>query len=174
MTKKQTAKKNPNKPDEQFIKNAIYVTEAFHFSADKALKFINQGLLGYKVDANGIEMMKDGKKIPITIGRTKFFESRQKYNELPEMYEYLRNFALQGYTKTIVGFQEELKVLHELSAQNMLAVTDPLDRQTVIDSLISKVIPTESAFADMLKHIIEQNPSMTGEKTSKEAEPIAN
>jgi len=74
------------------------------------------------------------------------------------MYKYLQSFALQGYTKLVVGFQNELALLHKLSTENMLALKEPLERQTIIDSLIKNVIPTESAFADMLKELVSNMP----------------
>jgi len=159
MVKSRTHKKqDPNKPDDNMIRNAIYVTEAFHFPTDMSLKFINSGMLGYQTKEDGTTKEKEGKKIPIVVGRTKYFEYKKKYTDLPEMYKYLQSFALNGYTKLVTGFQEELAVLHKLSIENMLSTKDPLARQTIIDSLIKNVIPTESAFADMLKELVENMP----------------
>ena len=95
---KKRVRKSPNSVDEQLLKNAIYVTNAFHFKTAKALAHINKGMLGYKVDAKGDYIEKDGKKVPITIGRNKLIDSRVKYSELPEAYSYLREFAMKGYT----------------------------------------------------------------------------
>jgi len=159
MVKSRTQKKHdPNKPTDDMIKNAIYVTEAFHFPTDMSLKFINSGMLGYQTNEDGTTKEKEGKKIPIVVKRTKYFEYKKKYTELPEMYKYLQDFALKGYTKLVTGFQAELAALHKLSIENMMATKDPLERQTVIDSLIKNVIPTESAFADMLKELVEHMP----------------
>lgn len=167
-------KEVPNKPSELMLKNAIYVTNAFHLAPNDALNEINNGMLGYKVDKEGEYMLdkKNKEKIPLTIGRTKFFELKSKFAELPEAYSYLKKFAMNGYTNLVIGFQEELAVLHRMSHENLKKVTDPLERQQIIKSLIIDVIPTESGFADMLKSIIEDNKEITeGEKDPEETPP---
>lgn len=162
-----------NKPEMDLIKTAIYTTEAFHFPPHMAMKMINSGMLGYKTKEDGTPELKDNKPIPITLGKTSYFKYKKQFTDLPSMFVTLRTFALSGYTKLIVGFQEELAYLHKLSIENMMAVSEPLQRQTVIDSLITKVIPTESAFADMIKGIVEENPSYK-EKTEEKNEPDSN
>lgn len=173
-TQTNSNKPDSNKPEMDLIKTAIYTTEAFHFPPHMAMKMINSGMLGYRTKEDGTPELKDNKPIPITIGKTSYFKYKKEFTDLPEMFVTLRTFALSGYTKLLVGFQDELAYLHKLSIENMMAVDKPLERQTIIDSLISKVIPTESAFADMLKGIVEENPSAYKEKTEDKNEPNHN
>lgn len=165
---KKRVRKSPNSPDENLVRNAVYVTNAFHFTIEKALTEINKGMLGYKVDKNG-----EPTKEPITIGRNKLIDLRIKYSELPESHRFLREFAMKGYTNLIIGHQQELAELHRMSIENLQNVDDPLERQQIIGSLIKDVIPTESGFADMLKSIIEDDKSITepeGETPPEESE----
>lgn len=158
---------NFNKATKEAIKTSIYITNAFHFPLEKALKTINSGMLGFYTNDKGERLVdkNTNKPIPITIARSTYSKYKEEFGELPELYQTLREFALKGYTHLIVGFQAELAYLHNLSTENMLALKDPLERQSVIDSLITKIIPAESAFADMLQEMIKDNPGMIGEIT---------
>ena len=139
------------------IKNAIWTTTAFHFSPDYALRYINSGLLGFQTNKDGTQKIDQttGKAMPITISRATFFRYKKEFINLPQVYEDLQRFALEGYVKMLWGFMEELKFLHQLSAENLLSLKEPLERQHIIDSMVKHVIPTQSAFADILKHMID-------------------
>ena len=153
------------------VRNALWTTEAFHFMPENALKYMNAGLLGYELDKEGNPKLdKNHNPIPITISRASYFRYKKQLGEMPQIYEDLRMFAMSGYTKMVVGFQEELATLHKMSVENLFAVKDPLEKQQIIDSLISKVIPTESAFADMTKKLIDSNKIQKPETKEKSLE----
>lgn len=157
---------NFNKATKEAMKTAIYITNAFHFPPDKALKTINSGMLGFETNEKGEKLIDKttNKPIPIQIGRSTYFKYKDEFGELPEMYQTLRDFAVKGYMNLIVGFQAELAFLHNLSTETMLSLQG-LERQHVIDSLITKIIPAESAFADLLHEMILDNPGLLGEVT---------
>jgi len=142
--------------DPEVLKNAIWVTEAFHFSPGMALELINSGMLGFKHNSDGTPKIdkKTNEQIPITISRATFFKYKSEKNEESEIYKRLSTFALHGYALLLVGFQKEIEYLHRLSIENLYAVKNPLERQRIIDSIVTKVIPTQSAFADILREII--------------------
>lgn len=54
------------------------------------------------------------------------------------------------------GFLEELIHLHQLSAGNLMKEEEPIKRQQIIESIVKTVIPTQSAFADIIKNMIEK------------------
>ena len=89
--------------------------------------------------------------MPITISRKTYFRYKKQFTEMPEVYNDLKTFAAQKYSQMVLAFQEELAKLHEMSAKNLLSVTDPLERQQVIESMVKWIIPTQAAFADMLR-----------------------
>lgn len=152
----------------QRLKNAIWTAESFHFDTSYAIKWINSGLLGYKIDKAGNQILgTDNKPIPITVNRSTYFRYKAKYGEMPEVYKTLHDFAMSGYTKMMAGFQDELAILHQQSAQNLYSAKEPLERQSIIDSLVKNVIPTQMAFADMLKDLIDKDKLL---EKSKEAE----
>ena len=161
--------KRPNTPSDDIIANAIHLTNAFGFKAESAIKMINGGLLGFKVDEKG-ELIKgpDQKSIPLTISRASYYNYLKKYSEMPEYYKELREFALGGYSKLAVGFQKELTFLHAMAAEILLSTTDKTEKLHAIDLLVSKVIPTQSAFADILREMLEDNPGMMSEPTKDE------
>lgn len=138
------------------MKNAIWTCQAFHFSTDYALKYINKGLLGFEKDKKGEQIVdQNNKPVPITISRATFFTYKKRFEDLPELYNDLRSFAMEGYSRIMYGFQEELASLHRISAENLLALQLPLERQQVVSSIVKDIIPTESAFADMLKKLVD-------------------
>jgi len=143
----------------QRMKNAIWTCQAFNFATDNVMKYINNGLLGYQTDKDGTEKIdkNTNKSMPVTISKRTFFRYKKDFSGLPQVYKDLKNFAQQGYIYMMMGFLEELKTLHQLSVQNLLNLNEPLERQQVIDSIIKNVIPTQSAFADILKKMIESN-----------------
>lgn len=145
---------NKQELDVQSIKNAIWTTTSFGFTPAKSLQYINSGLLGYILDKEGKPKMKNGEKIPITISVRSYFRYKKQFEEAPEVYNDLRRIAIEGYAEIVRGFQEELVALHRFSAENMLALESPLERQQIIDSMIKNVIPTQMAFADMLKKLV--------------------
>ena len=169
MTQKQLEQKRAQA--RELMKTAIYITEAFHFPPNQALRVINSGMLGYELNADGTTKLdQNNKQIPITIKEVTYYKNKAQFNELPEIYRTLSDFAISGYIKLITGFQKELAYLHKLSIENMLNVKEPLQRQQVIDSLIMKVIPTESGFADMLQNMIKDNPGLIGEPSEDKEE----
>jgi hypothetical protein len=148
------------KQDEQKqrILHIIWTCESFNFPVDLSLKYINSGVLGYKTNQNGTEKIdrNTGRKIPLTISRSTYFRYRKESQEISHIYNDLRDFVMKGYIKLLAGFQEELAYLHRLSAENLLATKNPLDRQHIIDSMVTKVVPTQSAFADILREMAEE------------------
>jgi len=143
----------------QRMKNAIWTCQAFNFATENAMKYINNGLLGNQTEKDGTEKIdkNTNKPMPVTISKSTFFRNKKQFLHPPQMFEDLRNFVKQGTIAMMMGFQEELKTLHQISAQNLLNSNEPLERQHVIDSIIKNVIPTQSAFADILKKMIESN-----------------
>lgn len=140
----------------QRILHIIWTCESFHFSVDLSLKYINSGILGYKTNSNGAEKIdrNTGKRIPITLSRSTYFRYKKESQEISQIYNDLRDFVMKGFIKLLVGFQAELAYLHRLSAENLLATKSPLERQHIIDSMVTKVIPTQSAFADILREMV--------------------
>lgn len=171
-TTKKPKKLDKNLPKQDMIANAIHLVNAFGMKPEPAMKMINAGLLGYKTDSKG-EAMKgdDGKLIPITISRASYYIYQKKYDEMPEYYKQLKDFAIKGYSKLAVGFQKELSFLHSMAAEILLAEKDNMNKLHAIDVLVSKVIPTQSAFADILREMLEDNPSMM--EATKD-EPVSN
>ena len=155
----------------QRIKNVLWTCHAFNFSTEYAMKCINNGLLGFQINKDGTEKMDKNTSmaVPKAISRSTFFRYKKEFSDLPQVFEDLRNFAQQGYTCMIMGFQEELKTLHQLSAQNLLDLYEPLERQHVIDSIIKNVIPAQSAFADITKKMIESNMFKTEDENKDES-----
>lgn len=141
--------------DEAFLlllRNLIWTCEGFNFTVDDTLKWINRGMLGYELDRKGNPKMDtNNKPMPITISRKTYFRYKKQFTEMPEVYNDLKTFAAQKYSQMVLAFQEELAKLHEMSAKNLLSVTDPLERQQVIESMVKWIIPTQAAFADMLR-----------------------
>lgn len=154
------------------LKNAIWTCRAFHFGWQDSLKFINSGMLGYRTNKEGEQLKADdGRPTPLTISQASYFNYKKEFEEMPQIYEDLGNFAISGYTKLMIGYQEELGTLHRMSTQNLLAKDlTPIERQSIIDSMVTKVITTESAFADMLKDATSNDPLIkkTLEERAKE------
>lgn len=142
--------------DPEILKNAIWATEAFHFPPGKALELINSGMLGFKQNSDGTLKLdkKTKKQIPITVSRATFFKYKSEKDEESEVYKRLSTFALSGYSVFLVGFQKELEFLHSMTAEILISEKDPMKKLHVIDVLISKIIPTQSAFADILRHMV--------------------
>jgi len=157
---------------EALIKNAIHITNAFGFNYTTALKVINAGLIGYKTDKQGEQLKgNDGRSIPITISLSSYYVYKEKYSDTPEYYSELRAFAMSGYAKLMVGFQKELSFLHAMAGEIMLNEKEPMNKLHAIDVLVSKVIPTQSAFAEILKEQLEDNPSLMEETKDEPASP---
>lgn len=149
------------------IKNLVWATMSFNLPSHEALKFLNSGYLGFQKDKSGKDKLNAQKeKIPIVMSERTYFRYKEKFSELPEHFQYLKQFALKGYVQKLIGFQEEIEVLHRLSTQNMLVTKDPMDRQKIIDSLLTTVIPTQSAFTDILKETVDEMKS-TGQMDEK-------
>lgn len=151
------------------LKNAIWTCDAFHFPVDHAIKYINSGLLGYtkKVDKA------TGQPIPIRISQANYFRYKKTFSERDEIFNDFKAFVDTGYALAVKGFHEELIHLHQLSAQNLLAATDPVDRQKIIDSMVKTVLPTQSAFADILKKMIQSNKLIANESKDSAKEVTA-
>lgn len=152
--------KPKNTPTDDMISNAIHLVNAFGFKPETAIKMINAGLLGYKIDDKGETVKEDGKSVPLTISRASYYNYQKKYTELPEYYKELREFAMKGYTRLAVGFQKELTFLHAMTAEILISSKENPEKLNAIDLLVSKVIPTQSAFAEVLKEMLEDNPGM--------------
>jgi len=153
-------KKVDNKPSGDMIANAIHLVNAFGFKPDSALKMINSGLLGYRVDSKGETVKEDGKAVPLTVSRASYYNYQKKYTDMPEYYKELKSFAMNGYARLAVGFQKELSFLHSMAAEILLSEKENMNKLHAIDILVSKIIPTQSAFADILKEMLIDNPSM--------------
>ncbi|KAF6245468.1 hypothetical protein [Nitrosopumilus sp. b2] len=143
----------------QRILHMIWVCESFHFPIELSLRYINSGILGNKTNSKGVSMTdkNTGKAIPITISRSTYYRYKKETQELSEFYQYLRDFVSMGFLKMMIGFQHELAYLHKLSAENLLATKNPSERQHIIDSMVTKVLPTQSAFADILRDMSEEH-----------------
>lgn len=135
------------------VKHALWTTEAFHFTPTNAIKYINMGMLGFKTDKQGNQIKVDGKPIPITISPASYYKYKKQFTDLPQIYEDIREFGMQGYTSTMFAFKEELATLHTMAVDIMLSRTDAMEKLHAIESLVKEIIPAESAMADMLKKI---------------------
>lgn len=161
VTPKKGKKIDKNLPKQEMIANAIHLVNAFGMKPEPALKMINAGLLGYKIDPKGVAKKgDDGKLVPITISRASYYIYQKKYDVMPEYYRQLRDFALKGYSRLAVGFQKELSFLHSMAAEILLSEKENMNKLHAIDVLVSKVIPTQAAFADILREMLEDNPGM--------------
>ena len=163
---KKPKKLDTNKPSQETIKNAVHLVNAFGFTPETSMKMINSGLLGYHVKKGEI-VKEEGKAKPLTISRATFYNYQKKYTELPVYYKELRKFAMEGYTKLISGFQTELSYLHAMAGEIMLSTKEPMDKLHAISILVKDVIPAQSAFADLLRDMLEENPKWM-EKSQEE------
>lgn len=160
-------KSDPQITREEFlqrVKNAIWTSEAFGFTNLNALKYINSGVLGYRTNADSSILVKDNMPVPITISMSTYKRHKKAFSELPEIYQDLRNFALTGFTVMVRKMLSEVETLSKMSFENMMAEPVGIKRQSIIDSIVTKVMPTQSAFGDLLKGMIERGILKTGTK----------
>lgn len=137
----------------QMVKHALWTCEAFHFTPQNALKYINMGMLGFKLDKNGNQIIIQGKPVPVTISRASYFKYKAEFTDLPQIYLDVREFGMKGYTSMMFAIKEELATLHTMTVEIMLSRTEAMEKLQVIESLVKNIIPTESAMADMLKKV---------------------
>lgn len=139
------------------MKNAIWICRAFHWSQENSLRFVNSGILGFKYDANGMPLLDAaGKQLPITVSISTYRRYKIDFSEMPVVFDYLREFAMAGYTKLMLEYVVELEYLHKLSQENLQAEEPGIKRQSIIDSIVKTVMPTESAFKEMLKKLVDK------------------
>lgn len=142
----------------QRIRHAIWTCESFNFPVEHAIKYINSGLLGYQTNKDGKEKIDKytGKPILKTISRSSFFRYKKDLEGMPQIYEDLKYAADQGYAKMLVGLQEQIDTLVRMSAENLFAGDlTPLERQSIIDSMITKVLPGKTTVASMIKKLTD-------------------
>jgi hypothetical protein len=137
---------------ELHIRNILWTCESFHFTNDYTLNYINSGILGFSKEIDP----KTGKLKPIIISRRTFFRYKKHYLRPEQLQQDFSYFVNTAYAIMMKGFLEELIHLHQLSAGNLMKEEEPIKRQQIIESIVKTIIPTQSAFADMIKNMIEK------------------
>jgi hypothetical protein len=80
---------------------------------------------------------------------------KKTFLELPKIYDDLRDFALTGFLKMIVMTIVQIEALDRMSFENMLALESGLERQSVINSIATKIIPLKTAFGEIVKEMVD-------------------
>lgn len=136
------------------LKNIMRFLAFGNFSDDYALKYINSGVLGFKLDKNDqIIVDKDNKPVPVTIGRTKYYEYKKQMLQQVSINAEFTEFAKTKYSQEILNILSLLKELQSKSIDNFnRTMNDPVANQKIIDS-ITKNLPAYTQYMDVLKRM---------------------
>ena len=131
----------------ELIKTAYWFCKAFNFNDITTLNYINSGILGRKKDGT-----------PKTIARSTFIKYKQQLEEMPAIFEDIKKKTTEGYMRLVEQVIYALDKLIEMSGKNVLA-TDltPVQRQMIIDSIVTKVLPAKTNTVSTIKKMMEQN-----------------
>ncbi|MBM3896807.1 MAG: hypothetical protein FJ360_03605 [Thaumarchaeota archaeon] len=143
------------------IKTAYWSCKAFNFSDVDTLTYINSGLLGYKKD-----------KTPKTISRRTFYEKYKKqFIEPPSIFEDLKKRTTEGYLELLIAIQSIIDTLVEMSGKNLFSKNlNPIQKQSIIDSIITKVLPAKASAANAIKRMMDRQMLVQPEEV-KQFEP---
>ena len=137
---------------------------SFNIPVNNIMSYVNSGTLGYQNNDDGTPRLdKNGNPVPISIPRATFYRYIEEIEKegSNQIYSELSKFAMSGYAKMLRDVQEEIKHLHTLSAENLFQVPPGAERQSIIDSIATKIIPLQTGFADMLQDMFEQRRDKT-------------
>ncbi len=150
------------------IKTAIWTCEALHFTDDNIMQYINGGLLGFKMDKKGVVIKdKNNAPIPITISRATFYKYKKIIGELPEIFQDLKQASHEGFARMLVGVQNLLDSMLKMSGENLFAEDlTATEKQRIIDSIVTKVLPSKTATASMIKKLMERGKIPKPEETN--------
>lgn len=135
------------------------------FSTTDALKYLNGGILGKRINK------KTKQEEIITIKRTSYFKYKKLLGTPEQLQKEFWEFARTKYTIEIRNILATLQQLNMKSIYNLAQESDPLKSQRIIDS-IYRNLPAYTQFMESLKTMLEKGnmPSETSiekvEKTS--------
>lgn len=153
---------------ESRLKNAFWCIRSQGYrNEQEALDLINSGMLGFKKNQSG-------KKTPITISKRSYYRYKKQFTEIPQIYDDARQMAKIGYIALANGFNAELAELHaEVISIKNNSELKPIQKLHVIEVICKTIIPTRSAFADVVRNLHDDNQASDEEKgNSKEPEHV--
>lgn len=146
---------------EERLKLLVWVTIAVEMPRRYALNFINSGLLGH-----------DEKEEKYTIS----YETYNKYKhivlESADLMSHLKYFTEYGFAKEAWALKHQLTFLNFISNENLLNAKSVVERQQVVDSIATKIIPMISNMNEILYRMINHNKLKYGTEVPKQTAQV--
>lgn len=131
-------------------KDTIRFTMFGGFSTTDALKYINSGILGKRINK------KSKQEEIITIKRTTYFKYKKLLNQPEQVQKEFWHFAQSVYTIEIRNILAVIQQLNMKSLYNLAQTNDPVKNQKIIDS-IYRNLPAYTQFMEQLKTMLDKN-----------------
>jgi len=138
------------------LKEGIRYCAFGDFTTERALGFINNGILGYtdKKDTNG-------KFLPYTITRSTYFEYKQRAMDNNEIRKDFSDFIKTRYVTEMRNILSVVKMVMSLTQQNYYETDDIKTKQFILNSMI-KNLPAYTQYLEAIKILVEKGKLPTG------------
>lgn len=144
------------------LKEAIRYCAFGDFTTENALKFINNGILGY-TDKKDTE----GNPIPVTVTRSTYFDYKEKAMDDNEIRKDFTDFIKSRYVTEMRNILSVVKMVMSLTQQNYYQTNDIKTKQFILNSMM-KNLPAYTQYLEAIKILVEGGKLPMGETPTEE------